>query len=301
MKESNEFHEAIADLSADFAFAFRVEPDQSLVVEALSDGFTKLSGYSEDELASRGGWTSVIHPGDMAAVAGMYTDDFVLHYPGRGPLGGTHDSFDGFLAKARALMGEDGSVKRELHDAFGSDDHAVQLLTVTGNAKGRSHTWQAVVLMHVRDGQITLNVGTLATNRLVLGNEFIEFQARFSGVTENVYVPVGAVSAIYAGARAGLRPIHDALMAAVRKFGDFEEAPKKGYVSLRRKKQFATIGPATNTRVEVGLNMKGVPATDRLVEMPPKSMCQYKVKVTDAGEVDAELVAWIKRAYEAAG
>ncbi|WP_459616429.1 ClpXP protease specificity-enhancing factor [Bordetella sp. 2513F-2] len=51
---------------------------------------------------------------------------------------------------------------------------------------------------HVRDGQITLNVGTLATNKLTLGNEFIEFQARFNGVTENVVVPVGAVSAIYA-------------------------------------------------------------------------------------------------------
>ena len=51
---------------------------------------------------------------------------------------------------------------------------------------------------HVRDGQITLNVGTLATNNLVLGNEFIEFQARFGGVTESVSVPVGAVSAIYA-------------------------------------------------------------------------------------------------------
>ena len=55
-----------------------------------------------------------------------------------------------------------------------------------------------VPMAHVRDGQITLNVGTLATNKLVLGNEFIEFQARFSGVTENVWVPVGAVSAIYA-------------------------------------------------------------------------------------------------------
>lgn len=51
---------------------------------------------------------------------------------------------------------------------------------------------------HIRDGQITLNVGSLATNRLVLGNEFIEFQARFSGVTENIFVPVGAVTAIYA-------------------------------------------------------------------------------------------------------
>lgn len=51
---------------------------------------------------------------------------------------------------------------------------------------------------HVQEGQITLNVGTLATNNLLLGNEFIEFQARFSGVTENVVVHIGAVSAIYA-------------------------------------------------------------------------------------------------------
>ena len=51
---------------------------------------------------------------------------------------------------------------------------------------------------HVRDGQITLNIGSLATNRLVIGNDAIEFQARFSGVTENLYVPVGAVIAIFA-------------------------------------------------------------------------------------------------------
>lgn len=51
---------------------------------------------------------------------------------------------------------------------------------------------------HIHDGQITLNIGTLATNRLVLGNEYIEFQARFSGVTEHIFVPVAAVSAIYA-------------------------------------------------------------------------------------------------------
>lgn len=51
---------------------------------------------------------------------------------------------------------------------------------------------------HVRDGQITLNIGALATNRLVIGNETIEFQARFSGITEDLYVPISAVSAIYA-------------------------------------------------------------------------------------------------------
>ncbi|MFO0808832.1 MAG: DUF5655 domain-containing protein [Gemmataceae bacterium] len=106
---------------------------------------------------------------------------------------------------------------------------------------------------------------------------------------------------IYVGPKAALRPIHDRLMAAIHKFGPFEIAPKKGYVSLRRKKQFATIGPATNTRVEVGLNMKGVDATDRLLAQPAGGMCQYKVKVTDPAEVDAPLIAWVRQAYDAAG
>ncbi|MGE4369886.1 MAG: ClpXP protease specificity-enhancing factor [Burkholderiaceae bacterium] len=51
---------------------------------------------------------------------------------------------------------------------------------------------------HIRDGQITLNIGTLATNQLRLGNDYIEFQTRFGGVTETIFVPVAAVSAIYA-------------------------------------------------------------------------------------------------------
>ena len=109
------------------------------------------------------------------------------------------------------------------------------------------------------------------------------------------------VGEIYTGAKAALRPIHDKLMAAIAKLGPFEIAPKKGYLSLRRKKQFAMIGPATKTRVEVGLNMKGVPATPRLAAMPPGGMCQYKVDVTDVKEVDKELMAWIKQAYDSAG
>ncbi len=47
--------------------------------------------------------------------------------------------------------------------------------------------------------------------------------------------------------------------------------------------------------------MKGAKATSRLEEMPAKSMCQYKVKLTDVKEVDAELIAWIKTAFDAAG
>ena len=104
---------------------------------------------------------------------------------------------------------------------------------------------------------------------------------------------------LYVGPKAALRPVHDQLMAAIRTFGEFEVAPKKAYVSLRRKKQFAMIGPATNTRVEVGLNMKGVAATDRLVALPAGGMCNYKVRLGTVEDVDAELLSWIKQAYDA--
>ena len=106
---------------------------------------------------------------------------------------------------------------------------------------------------------------------------------------------------LYTGPKAALRPIHDKLLLAMKKFGAFEEAPKKTYVSYRRNKQFAMIGPATNTRVEVGLNVKGLQAGDRLLEQPAGRMCNYIVRLTDAGEADAELIGWIKAAYETAG
>jgi hypothetical protein len=106
---------------------------------------------------------------------------------------------------------------------------------------------------------------------------------------------------IYAGPKATLRPIHDRLMAAIEAFGAFEIAPKKGYVSLRRKKQFAMIGPASKGQVEVGLNLKDIAATERLVAQPPGGMCQYKVRLSSPSAVDPELVGWLKQAYAASG
>lgn len=105
---------------------------------------------------------------------------------------------------------------------------------------------------------------------------------------------------IYSGAKAHMRPIHEKLMNEINKFGEFEIVPKKGYVSLRRKKQFVMIGPKTNTRFEVGINAKDLKKNARLLEQPKGSMCNYIVNVTDAKEVDSELVEWIKTAYEGA-
>ena len=109
------------------------------------------------------------------------------------------------------------------------------------------------------------------------------------------------VDRIYAGPKAALRPIHDAVMKEVHAFGGFDVAPKKAYVSLRRRKQFAMVGPATKSQVEVGLNVKGLAGSERLKEQKPGGMCQYTVRLADLEEVDAELVGWLRKAYDGAG
>lgn len=110
-----------------------------------------------------------------------------------------------------------------------------------------------------------------------------------------------ALSSIYTGAKAELRPIHEKLMGEIEKFGEFETAPKKTYLSFRRDRQFAMVGPATNTQLEVGLNIKEVAPTSRLIEQKPGGMCQYKVCLSTADEVDDELIGWIRTAYNNAG
>jgi hypothetical protein len=106
---------------------------------------------------------------------------------------------------------------------------------------------------------------------------------------------------IYSGPRAAFRPVHEELIKQISTFGEFETAPKKGYVSLRRRKQFAMLGPATNTRFELGINAKDLPAQPRLVEQRPGSMCNYIVRLSDPAEVDPQLIGWLRTAFESAG
>lgn len=110
-----------------------------------------------------------------------------------------------------------------------------------------------------------------------------------------------ALDALYTGPKAALRPLHDAVLALVHGFGSFEQAPKKTYISLRRKKQFAMVGPATRTEVEIGLNAKALPAHPRLRVVPPGGMCTHTVRLSQLAEVDADLAGWLRTAFGAAG
>ena len=109
------------------------------------------------------------------------------------------------------------------------------------------------------------------------------------------------LEAIYTGPKAPLRALHERLSAAIDQLGAHEKASKKAYISLRRKKQFAMLGPATQGQLELGLNAKGLPASPRLKAMPPGGMCQYTVRLSKASEIDAELLGWVRIAFDAAG
>jgi predicted transport protein len=99
-----------------------------------------------------------------------------------------------------------------------------------------------------------------------------------------------------------LVPIYNALLKVIKTFGDdVTITPKKTTVSLIRKTQFALIKPATKTRIDLGLKIKDKPINDRLESSGPfGTMCTHRVQLTDAKQVDNELIAWLTEAYQKA-
>ena len=110
------------------------------------------------------------------------------------------------------------------------------------------------------------------------------------------------VAAQYTG-KEGLRPIYDRLIAELQGFGgDVELAPKKAYVSVRRKKQFAIIQPSTKTRLDIGFNLKGKEPEGKLEAAGSwNAMCTHRVRAESEGDVDKNVINWLKEAYEQAG
>jgi len=108
--------------------------------------------------------------------------------------------------------------------------------------------------------------------------------------------------ALYAGAKARLRPLHDALLGQVQALGPFDIAPKKGYLSLRRRKQFAMVQPSTDSRIDLGLILPATtPATGRLESAAKfNPLFTHRVRLTAATDVDDELRCWLATAYELA-
>jgi predicted transport protein len=109
-------------------------------------------------------------------------------------------------------------------------------------------------------------------------------------------------AAVFSGPREGVRPVYDALRQAAIELGDdVQLAPKKAYVSLRRKKQFALAQPTTR-RLDLGLNLKGQDPEGRLEASGSfNAMCTHRIRLENPEDLDAEVKKWLRKAYDAAG
>ena len=112
---------------------------------------------------------------------------------------------------------------------------------------------------------------------------------------------VDLMQAMFAGPRAAMKPAYDKVAGFVQGLDGVEFAPKKGYVSLRRSKQFGLLQPSTKDRLDVGLVLKGVEPTGRLEAAGSwNAMVTHRVRVASEDEVDSELKEWLKQAWSAA-
>ena len=107
----------------------------------------------------------------------------------------------------------------------------------------------------------------------------------------------------YAGDKAALRPLYERARDAILGLGsDVALEPRRPYVAFGRGRQFAMLQPSTKTRLDLGLALPGVPATDRL--RPAGSFgserISHRVALSKAEDLDDEVRGWMKRAYELA-
>jgi hypothetical protein len=115
---------------------------------------------------------------------------------------------------------------------------------------------------------------------------------------------VGYVEEQYSGAKENLRAIYDALLTLGRSLGaDVKACPCKTMVPLYREHVFAQIKPTTNTRVDLGMcltHYKGK-LPKRIIDTggaAKKDRITHRIEVKHLSDVDNELKAWLKTAYE---
>jgi hypothetical protein len=106
----------------------------------------------------------------------------------------------------------------------------------------------------------------------------------------------------FAGAKSTWLLTYDEIMAAVMKFGpDVSVEPTDTYISiLRGRSKFAVVATVA-TRMDVGLKLKGEPATDRLALSGSWNvMVTHRVQLSPGAELDDQLAGWLREAYDRA-
>jgi ketosteroid isomerase-like protein len=109
----------------------------------------------EDNAAAVRAYAEAWQKGDAAAILGLYSDDFTLHYFGRSPLAGDHAGKAAALATLAKVQQLTNRRLIEVHDVLAGEDHGAILATERFERDGRTLDVRRVLVYHVRDGQLT--------------------------------------------------------------------------------------------------------------------------------------------------
>lgn len=112
-----------------------------------------------------------------------------------------------------------------------------------------------------------------------------------------------AVAKLFSGKKEKWRGAYDVLAAKIAKFGaDVTVGTTSTYISLLRNgKKFGIVMPSSAERLDIGVKFKGVAPTARLEASGTwHNMVTHRVRVGDPKQIDSELLAWLKQAYDAA-
>lgn len=102
----------------------------------------------------------------------------------------------------------------------------------------------------------------------------------------------------YAGAKAALRPIYDAVAVLALSLGDDVTAEGRStYVPFVRTRQFAAVAAASRDRVDLGLRFTAPPSSSRLMAAPAPGQSTHKVALRSVREVDNEVAGLLAAAY----
>jgi hypothetical protein len=119
------------------------------------------------------------------------------------------------------------------------------------------------------------------------------------------YDPEAYVEAMFAGGKAGLRPLYDTLLKMGLALGkDVKACPCQTIVPLYRTHVFAQLKPSTRTRLDLGLALGGTPFSDRLLDtggLAKKDRITHRIAITRLDDIDDEVKRWLRTAYERAG
>ena len=112
----------------------------------------------------------------------------------------------------------------------------------------------------------------------------------------------GYVETMFAGPKASLRPIYDALLKLGLSVGkDAKACPCQTIVPLYRNHVFAQIKPTTQTRIDFGFALKDLKATGRLIDtggFAKKDRITHRIAITQLADIDDEVKRWLRHAYE---